>query len=174
MELLPNDRHILDWDESDVHTWFSSLGYPQYERQIRGFVLQFPHFTVLLTPIKSTGSWAMLFAYSTRRVSKQSAFLLLARDYLSLKPCTTSNSHTTFASMLMIMCHNVGALGTIRVHVSQILLTAEAPERVEQVSLDSLHTMIKEQGAVPASIATLNPLSDLHSISSSTYTESGR
>ena len=30
------DRHILDWDETDVHSWLSSLGYPQYESQIRG------------------------------------------------------------------------------------------------------------------------------------------
>jgi hypothetical protein len=32
------DRHILDWDETDVHTWLSSLGYPQYESQIRGMI----------------------------------------------------------------------------------------------------------------------------------------
>ncbi|KAG5639096.1 hypothetical protein H0H81_007040 [Sphagnurus paluster] len=29
------DRHILSWDETDVHNWFISLGYPQYENQIR-------------------------------------------------------------------------------------------------------------------------------------------
>jgi len=38
MEGLAADRHILDWDESDVHNWLSSLGYPQYESQIRGIV----------------------------------------------------------------------------------------------------------------------------------------
>jgi len=32
------DRHILDWDETDVHSWLSSLGYPQYESQIRGIL----------------------------------------------------------------------------------------------------------------------------------------
>jgi len=36
MDGLAADRHILDWDEVDVHNWLSSLGYPQYERQIRG------------------------------------------------------------------------------------------------------------------------------------------
>ncbi|KAG5721330.1 Protein STE50 [Termitomyces sp. T112] len=29
------ERLITDWDESDVHNWLSSLGYPQYESQIR-------------------------------------------------------------------------------------------------------------------------------------------
>jgi hypothetical protein len=42
MDPPPIDRHILDWDESDVHNWFSTLGYPQYERQIRGSVLPIP------------------------------------------------------------------------------------------------------------------------------------
>jgi hypothetical protein len=32
---------------------------------------------------------------------------------------------------------------------------AEAPERVEEVSLDSLHSMVKEQGAVPALFETI-------------------
>lgn len=27
---------ILQWDETDVHIWFSKLGFPQYESQIRG------------------------------------------------------------------------------------------------------------------------------------------
>lgn len=30
------ERHILDWDEGDVQNWLASLGYPQYESQIRG------------------------------------------------------------------------------------------------------------------------------------------
>ena len=30
------DKHILDWDELDVHGWLAKLGYPQYEAQIRG------------------------------------------------------------------------------------------------------------------------------------------
>ncbi|TFK39959.1 hypothetical protein BDQ12DRAFT_518668 [Crucibulum laeve] len=28
-------RHFLDWDESDVHSWLTSIGYPQYEAQLR-------------------------------------------------------------------------------------------------------------------------------------------
>ncbi|KAG6910228.1 hypothetical protein DXG01_012363 [Tephrocybe rancida] len=28
-------RHVMEWDETDVHNWLSSLGYPQYENQIR-------------------------------------------------------------------------------------------------------------------------------------------
>jgi hypothetical protein len=32
---MDGERSILEWDESDVHAWLSSLGYPQYEAQIR-------------------------------------------------------------------------------------------------------------------------------------------
>ncbi|KAG6890968.1 hypothetical protein C0992_011727 [Termitomyces sp. T32_za158] len=38
MDESASERHIFDWDESDVHNWLSSLGYPQYESQIRGLV----------------------------------------------------------------------------------------------------------------------------------------
>lgn len=30
------DKHILDWDEFDVHGWLVKLGYPQYEAQLKG------------------------------------------------------------------------------------------------------------------------------------------
>lgn len=29
-------QNLLDWTESDVHSWLSSVGFPQYETQIRG------------------------------------------------------------------------------------------------------------------------------------------
>ncbi|KAF8909335.1 hypothetical protein CPB84DRAFT_1507947 [Gymnopilus junonius] len=29
------DKHVLDWDEDDVHHWFSELGYSQYGREIK-------------------------------------------------------------------------------------------------------------------------------------------
>ncbi|KIL69403.1 hypothetical protein M378DRAFT_157663 [Amanita muscaria Koide BX008] len=35
MDVPTLDRHIIDWDEADVHTWLSKLGYPQYDGQIR-------------------------------------------------------------------------------------------------------------------------------------------
>ncbi|KAH9479494.1 Sexual differentiation protein ste4 [Psilocybe cubensis] len=34
------DKHILDWDESDVYQWFSSLGYSQYGEQIKEHKIQ--------------------------------------------------------------------------------------------------------------------------------------
>jgi hypothetical protein len=97
----------------------------------------------------------MLFACLTPRVLRQSVFLPLARDYLSSKPCTTSNLHTTFPSTLIIMSHNAGAFILIRVLFILFNHIAEAPERVEEVSLDSLHSMIKEQGAVFTFVETI-------------------
>jgi len=36
MDVPTLDKHILDWDEFDVHGWLAKLGYPQYESQIKG------------------------------------------------------------------------------------------------------------------------------------------
>ena len=36
MDIPIFDKHLLDWDELDVHGWLAKLGYPQYETQIRG------------------------------------------------------------------------------------------------------------------------------------------
>jgi hypothetical protein len=36
MDLANGEHSILDWDEDDVHRWLSSLGFPQYEAQIKG------------------------------------------------------------------------------------------------------------------------------------------
>ncbi|KAF8202199.1 hypothetical protein BJ912DRAFT_432414 [Pholiota molesta] len=35
MDLLVSSKHLLDWEEADVHQWFSVLGFAHYERQIR-------------------------------------------------------------------------------------------------------------------------------------------
>ncbi|TFY79075.1 hypothetical protein EWM64_g4935 [Hericium alpestre] len=35
------EARIIDWTEDDVHTFFSSLGYPQYKGQIRGIKHRF-------------------------------------------------------------------------------------------------------------------------------------
>lgn len=32
---LDSRQSFLEWDESDVHAWFTKLGLPQYENQIR-------------------------------------------------------------------------------------------------------------------------------------------
>ena len=34
---------ILEWDHSDVHSWLSALGYPQYEQQVKGLSPLPPH-----------------------------------------------------------------------------------------------------------------------------------
>ncbi|KAH9935057.1 hypothetical protein B0H21DRAFT_759323 [Amylocystis lapponica] len=35
VSILDPRQSILEWDEADVHTWFTSLGFPQYESQIK-------------------------------------------------------------------------------------------------------------------------------------------
>jgi hypothetical protein len=36
MDISNSEHSILDWDEDYVHQWLSSLGFPQYEAQIKG------------------------------------------------------------------------------------------------------------------------------------------
>lgn len=31
------DRHVLEWEPAHVHKWFSSIGFPQYESQLKGW-----------------------------------------------------------------------------------------------------------------------------------------
>ena len=43
---------MLEWDENEVHSWLSKLGFPQYEHQVKGvhftppvlrYILRLPH-----------------------------------------------------------------------------------------------------------------------------------
>ena len=36
MDGVEHDKEILQWDENDVQAWLKSIGFPQYEQQIRG------------------------------------------------------------------------------------------------------------------------------------------
>lgn len=36
MDIANDGENILDWNEDRVHQWFTALGFPQYEHQIRG------------------------------------------------------------------------------------------------------------------------------------------
>lgn len=36
MDFSLGERSILEWDEDDVHAFFTSLGFPQYEGQLKG------------------------------------------------------------------------------------------------------------------------------------------
>jgi bZIP factor len=38
MDIANGEHNILDWDEDQVHRWLSSLGFSQYEAQIKGAV----------------------------------------------------------------------------------------------------------------------------------------
>ena len=36
MDIINDGDNILDWNEDRVHLWFTALGFPQYEYQIKG------------------------------------------------------------------------------------------------------------------------------------------
>ena len=140
------ERHIQEWDEWDVHSWLSSLGYSQYEAQIRGLVLRFPCHALLLiyTPehrlsgdvlclIDSEGLKAAGIASIGQRLAILKAVYLIKiahdvpiepEDYVP--PC---------------MSHPLVVVSGL----TPVL--AEALERVNGVSLESLYDMIKDQGS---------------------------
>ena len=72
MDVSAGDKIIIEWDEDDVQAWFSSLGYSQYESQIRGG--PFDHLTSPmgspLTLLQNTTYLAMFCACLTSRASK--------------------------------------------------------------------------------------------------------
>ncbi|KAF9462929.1 hypothetical protein BDZ94DRAFT_1219040 [Collybia nuda] len=112
MDIPTGDRHILEWDETDVHNWFSSLGYPQYENQIREHSI--------------------------------SGDVLCLLDSDGLK----SVGVTTIGQRLAILkaVYLVKLAQNVPIDADHYVPPSEAPERVEGLSLESLHSVIKDQG----------------------------
>jgi len=40
MDIANDGESILGWNEDRVHQWFTALGFPQYEQQIRGALVR--------------------------------------------------------------------------------------------------------------------------------------
>jgi protein STE50 len=40
MDTIPMDRSIAEWNEATVGAWLASLGFPQYEQNMKGLSLQ--------------------------------------------------------------------------------------------------------------------------------------
>jgi len=77
--VLVTNKHILDWDESDVHQWFTSLGYPQYETEIKGVpLLYYPSIYPVSDHLRQLiRSKAIRYASWTWKVSSHWALLQL-------------------------------------------------------------------------------------------------
>ena len=114
MDVPIGDRNILEWDEGDVHAWLSTLGFSQYESQIRGPCSEHLDATFLTPTIQSTTYLEMYYVCLILTVSNQSGYRQLARGWLSSKPSTSSKLPTTFPSMQTIMCHHVSLLDGLR------------------------------------------------------------
>ncbi|KAJ7132134.1 protein kinase regulator [Mycena epipterygia] len=111
MDATP-DRNITEWDEYDVHTWLSSLGFSQYESQIKEHGI--------------TGEvLCMLNAESLKAVGVSTIGQRLA----ILK-----------AVYLVKVAHNVP------IDPDDYVPPSEASERLEGLTVDKLHVMIKDQG----------------------------
>ncbi|KAF9563946.1 hypothetical protein CPC08DRAFT_685900 [Agrocybe pediades] len=105
------DRHILDWDETDVQSWLSSLGYPQYEHQIREHKIQGDS----LCELDSEG----LKALGVTTIGQRLAILK--------------------AIYQVKLSHNVP------IHEQSYVPPSEAPERVENINVEKLHSIVKDQ-----------------------------
>ncbi|TRM60727.1 hypothetical protein BD626DRAFT_549464 [Schizophyllum amplum] len=112
MDGADSDRHILDWDETDVQAWLKSLGYPQYETQIRennitGDVL------CMLDP-------EALKAVGVATIGQRLAILK--------------------AIYMLKIAHNVP------LEPEDYVPPSEVAERGENMTVEKLHKIIKEQG----------------------------
>ncbi|KAF9480517.1 protein kinase regulator [Pholiota conissans] len=111
MNGLASDRHILDWDETDVHNWLSSLGYPQYEGQIR-----------------------------EHKVKGDTLCDLKPEDLKSLGVATIGQRLSILKAIYQVkLAHN------IPMDESHYVPPSEAPERVENINMEKLHSIVKDQ-----------------------------
>ncbi|KAF8159613.1 hypothetical protein B0H34DRAFT_654723 [Crassisporium funariophilum] len=105
------ERHILDWDETDVHNWLSNLGYAQYEGQIR-----------------------------EHKIQGDSLCELDSEGLKSLGITTIGQRLTILKSIYLIkLAHNVP------IDETHYVPPSEAPERVENISVEKLHSIVKDQ-----------------------------
>ncbi|KAF5373351.1 hypothetical protein D9615_007469 [Tricholomella constricta] len=111
MDVSTGDRHIMEWDETDVHHWFTSLGYPQYESQIREHAIS------------------------------GDVLCLLDQDGLKSIGIATIGQRLAIlkAVYLVKIAHDVP------IDSDHYVPPSEVSERVENLSLDGLYSMVKEQ-----------------------------
>ncbi|KAJ6496772.1 hypothetical protein DFH09DRAFT_1204978 [Mycena vulgaris] len=108
----PLDRNIIDWDEHDVHTWLSSLGFSQYEPQIK-----------------------------EHGISGEVLCLLNAESLKAVGVSTIGQRLAILKAVYLVkVAHNVP------IDSDDYVPPSEASERLEGLTVEKLHVMIKEQG----------------------------
>ncbi|KAF5316032.1 hypothetical protein D9619_006350 [Psilocybe cf. subviscida] len=112
MDGLASERHILDWDETDVHNWLSSLGYPQYESQIREHKVQGD----TLCDINADGLKSLGVATIGQRLS------------------------------ILKAIYQVKVAHNIPIGEQHYVPPSESSERGENINVEKLHSLVKEQG----------------------------
>jgi hypothetical protein len=94
--------NLLGWTESDVHSWLSSLGFPQYETQIRGgrplALLFSSHPTDRPVYHQRITSQAMSSLSSTQIHSRRLVLRRSVNGFRFLSTSITPNSPTTSPS----------------------------------------------------------------------------
>ncbi|KAF9531737.1 protein kinase regulator [Crepidotus variabilis] len=120
--------HILDWDESDVHNWLSSLGFPHYESTIREHKIQGDS----LCELDSDGLRSLGITSVGHRVSilksiyqVKLAHNVSIEEHHYIPPCWCT---------LFVGC----------AFNNPQLALAEAAER-ENINVDRLHSVVKDQ-----------------------------
>lgn len=159
------DKHILDWDESDVHHWLSSLGYSQYGEQIKG---------------RSHPSLITVDSNNSLRLEHKiqgDSLCMLDSDGLKAFGITTIGQRLSILKSIyhLKIAHNIPfseddyvppCMSPLSRHHN--LLTPRVAEALSStdVSLEKIHSTIKEQGMILPNIFVsllLTPLSCSHS-----------
>ncbi|KAJ7623491.1 hypothetical protein FB45DRAFT_107159 [Roridomyces roridus] len=107
------EQNIQDWDEVDVHSWLTSLGFPQYQSQINEHSIN------------------------------GEVLCMLNQDTLKAVGVSTIGQRLAIlkAVYLVKIAHNVP------IEPDDYVPPSEASERLEGLTVEKLHTVIKEQGS---------------------------
>ncbi|KAJ7035617.1 hypothetical protein C8F04DRAFT_1097874 [Mycena alexandri] len=105
------DRNIVDWDEHDVHTWLSSMGFSQYEQQL-----------------------------NEHGITGEVLCLLNADSLKSVGVSTIGQRLAILKAVYQVkLAHNVP------IDPDAYVPPSEASERLEGLTVEKLHGMIKDQ-----------------------------
>lgn len=142
------DRNILEWDETDVQNWLASLGYPQYESQILGWFIRLPsclvHANLSLLENGISGDILSILdadALKSLGVTTIGQRLAILKAIYLVK---VAYDVPIAADHYVPPCKDLAILH----YIDLIFRAAEASERLEGVTVEKLHSVVKDQGMI--------------------------
>ncbi|KAF5352885.1 hypothetical protein D9757_012097 [Collybiopsis confluens] len=126
-----SDRSVIDWDENDVQEWLSSLGFPQYESQIKSRFSVHSYTATRLTD---------LFLTPAHRISGDILCFVDADTLKDLGVATIGQRLAILKAVYLLKIAN-----NIPLDSDSYVPPSEAQDRSETVTLEKLNGLVKDQ-----------------------------